>query len=256
MSYYLINLEIESDIENFNLDNIIIDNKIEIDSDNYKYLLYYLDNDIPKEIYIKLPKIRLVNDWINLKYNQLKIRITPKYEKTDRIIKMITSLEDKIKIHKFFNKKKKLEFVSLLVKETAYHIKTFFQDNKTKISSDISGKNIKMIDFKTNGEIQMVIKLNNIWQKNEKYGLSSQLYQIKYFASPNEQNINFIDDEELINKKSDQISILPSQTFNPLLQASYNNIQASYNNTQPSRPILMINSQLLQSVKLKSIQKN
>ena len=249
MSYYLINLEIESDIENFNLDNIIIDNKIEIDSDNYKYLLYYLDNDIPKEIYIKLPKIRLVNDWINLKYNQLKIRITPKYEKTDRIIKMITSLEDKIKIHKFFNKKKKLEFVSLLVKETAYHIKTFFQDNKTKISSDISGKNIKMIDFKTNGEIQMVIKLNNIWQKNEKYGLSSQLYQIKYFASPNEQNINFIDDEELINKKSDQISILPSQTFNPLLQASYNN-------TQPSRPILMINSQLLQSVKLKSIQKN
>jgi len=244
MSYYLINLENESNIENFNIDNIIIDNKIEVDSDNYKYLLYYLDNDIPKEIYIKLPKIRLVNDWTNFKYNQLKIRITPKYEKTNRIIKIINCLEDKIKIHKFFNKKKKLEFVSVLIKETSYYIKTFFQDNKTKVSSDIKGKNIKINDFKINGEIQMVIKINNIWQKNEKFGLSCQLYQIKYFAPPTEQNINFIDDDELVEQKN-SLPLQISELFSNTSQVSLK-----------QKPMLLINSQLLQSVKLKSIGKN
>jgi hypothetical protein len=251
MSYYLINLEKKYECET---EHIIIDNKMDIDEDSSRFLIYYLEDEIPKEIYLKLPKIRLINDWSNYKYNQLKIRITPKYEKTDRIIEIINALEEKIKTSKQFNKKKKLEFVSILTKDKCYHLKTFFQENKTKISSDVKGKNIKITDFKNNGEIQMVLKLNHIWQKNDKFGLSSQLYQIKYFAPPDEQNINFIDKEDIpmryFTPITEVTSALPPQTFNPIIQPTQPTV------SKASKPMLMINSQMLQSVKLKPIEKN
>jgi hypothetical protein len=248
MSYYLINLEKQYECEP---NNIIIDNKMDIDDESSRYLIYYLEDDTPKEMYMKLPKIRLTNDWTNYKYNQLKIRITPKYEKTDKIIEIISLLEDKIKTSKPFNKKKKLEFVSILTKDTSYYLKTFFQENKTKISSDIKGKHMKITDFKNNGEIQMVLRLNHIWQKKDKFGLSSQLYQIKYFAPPDEQNINFIDKEDIPIRYMMPLDItmnhLPSQTFNPLQQPNQSSVM---------KPMLMINSQMLQSIKLKPIEKN
>lgn len=255
MSYFLINLENEFDFENFKIENLIIDSCIDSDSDNKKYLLYYIDDTIPKEIYIKLPKIRLISDWTHIKYNQLKIRITPKYDKTDRIIKFINLLEETIKSNKKFVKKTKLEFISLLIKEETYYFKTFFQENKTKISSNLYNENIKIIsnlnnenikitDFKNNGEIQMVLKINNIWHKNNKYGLSSQLYQIKYFVPPEILNIDFIDDEVPIKQVVTQPINIPINK-QPLLLT-----QAPI-----TKPMLMINSELLQSVKLKSIKK-
>ena len=240
MSYFLINLENESELENFKIENLIIDSKIELDSDNNKYLLYYIDESISKEIYIKLPKIRLTNDWTHLKYNQLKIRITPKYDKTDRIINFINLLENTIKANKKFVKKTKLEFISLLIKEETHYVKTFFQENKTKVSSNSKQKDIKITDFKNNGEIQMVLKINNIWHKNNKYGLSSQLYQIKYFVPPEILNIDFIDDEiiESIRLPIVNISIEKPQPLQ----------------TPITRPMLMINSEILKGVKLKSIK--
>jgi hypothetical protein len=133
-------------------------------------------------------------------------------------------------------------------------LKTFFQENKTKISSDVKGKNIKITDFKNNCEIQMVLRLNHIWQKNDKFGLSSQLYQIKYFAPPDEQNINFIDKEDIpmryFTPITEVTSALLPQTFNPIIQP----IQPTV--SKASKPMLMINSQMLQSVKLKPIEKN
>ena len=242
MSYFLINLENESELENFKIENLIIDSKIELDSDNNKYLLYYIDETISKEIYIKLPKIRLTNDWTNLKYNQLKIRITPKYDKTDRIINFINLLEDTIKSNKKFVKKTKLEFISLLIKEETHYFKTFFQENKTKVSSNSKIKDIKITDFKNNGEIQMVLKINHVWHKNNKYGISSQLYQIKYFVPPDILNIDFIDDDII---ESIKLSIeKPQQPQQPQQQ-----IQVPI-----ARPMLMINSEILKGVKLKSIK--
>jgi hypothetical protein len=247
MSYYLINLE--KDISDFDVDNIIIDKKIEIEKDNSKYLFYYLNEEIPKEIYIKLPKIRLTNDWTYLKYNQLKIRITPKYDKTDKIAELIESIEEKIKKSKIFNKKK-WEFISMITTESSDFIKTFFQENKTKITTNLKRPSIKLTDFKNNGEIQMVIKINNIWQKGNKFGLSSQLYQVKYFAPPEDLDLNFIDKEDFVPKNIN-IPQLPPQSFNPLTHSSFNKTTE-----QPSIPITrpMISSQLLQSIKLKSIK--
>lgn len=261
MSYFLINLE--KNVDDTILENIIIDKKIDIDNDNFKYLLYYLDDDTPKEIYLKLPKIRLTHDWSNLKYNQLKVRITPKCQKTDNIILFFNKLEDRIKQNKLFSKKK-LEFISVIIKEFVYYIKTFYLENKTMITTDMHRNGVKITDFKNNGEIQMVIRLNNIWQKAGKFGLSSQLYQVKYFAPPDVKNINFLDDEPIINREivhvthaahtthNMQQSHLPPQTFNPLVNRS--EPERVQSNVPIMRP--MINSQLLQSVKLKSINQN
>ncbi len=239
MSYYLVDLD--KDI-NFNFENLIIDSKIDLENNGCKYLIYYLDKNEPKELFVKLPKLRLTYDWKNFKYNQLKIRITPKYEKTNNMVNFFIELEDTIKSHKYFNKKS-FEFISLIIKEKCNYIKTFFQENKTKISPKM-----KINEFKVNGEIEMVIRLNNIWKKDNKVGLSSQLYQIKYYPPPEDININFIDEYEekpaivqpIIKPPT---SILPPQISNFLQIPS-------------EQPKLLINADLLKSVKLKSVEKN
>ena len=73
-------------------------------------------------------------------------------------------------------------------------IKANINDN-IKITSNVESKNITLSDFKINGQIDMVIKLSYIWAKSNKIGLSSQIYQIKYLAPPEQLNINFIDPE-------------------------------------------------------------
>ena len=53
MSYYLI--DFGSSKVDFNFDNLIIGKKIKSDNDNSKYYIYYQpENEIPKEIYIRL----------------------------------------------------------------------------------------------------------------------------------------------------------------------------------------------------------
>ena len=54
-------------------------------------------------------------------------------------------------------------------------------------------------DFKINGQVDIVIKLSYIWANNNKYGLSSSMYQIKYYAPPDQLDINFIDIDDTIN---------------------------------------------------------
>jgi hypothetical protein len=211
MSTYLIDFDKES--HNFSSDNLIIDNRIDINKDTFKYLLYYNDKNSAKEIYIKTPKIRLTYDWTNIKYSHLKIKITPKYEKTNAFIDFIKKLEEDI-INKIPIKKKKLEFRSLLEENNAHYLKTFYDENNIKITSDMKDKVYKITDFKANAEIQLVIKLSNIWQKNGAYGLSSRIYQIKYYALPEDHNINFFDEEvkyvpKRIECKLEEIEKLP-----------------------------------------------
>ena len=96
----------------------------------------------------------------------------------------------------FSNKKINKEWTSIINKKnTLNFIKTSIYENY-KITSDIENKNVSFDDFKLNGQIDVVIKLSYIWCKNNKMGLSSQLYQLKYFAPPDQLDINFIDPEE------------------------------------------------------------
>ena len=155
------------------------------------------------------------------------------------MINFFIQFEENIKSHKYFYKKS-LEFISIIIKEKGSYIRSFFQENKTKISPKM-----KINDFKLNGEIEMVIRLNNIWRKDNKFGLSSQLYQIKYYPPPDEINVNFIDDYEEKPKivKTSFSSILPPQISN-------------FTQIPSEKPKLIINSDLLKSVKLKSVEKN
>lgn len=194
MSYYLI--DFTSKTNDFNFDNLIIGKKIKIDQDNSKYYIYYQNNqyDTPKEIYIRLPIIRLIYPMGNHKYNQISLPIYPNWEGTRQFIEFIKKLEQDIE--ECFNKKTtKKEWSSLITKKNLLNfIKTNLNDS-IKITSNIENKNITLTDFKINGQIDIVIKLSYIWSKLNKYGLSSQIYQIKYLAPPDQLEINFIDPE-------------------------------------------------------------
>lgn len=239
MSFFVVDFEKETDISDFNIENLIIDNKIEIGEDRFKYLIYYY-NEIAKDIYLKLPKIRLTYDWTTMKYSQLKIRITPKYEKTTAFIKFIKKLEKEIANNKIINKKNNLTFKSMLVKENNNtHIKTYYNEKTTKITSNLK-HDINITDFKAGGEIQLVIKLNGVWQKGDSFGLSTHIYQIKYF--PLLDASNFVD---LIDTDNKPVYKPPVKIFTE---------------EAPKVPVIMgprlaINDAMLKSIKLKAVDK-
>jgi hypothetical protein len=199
MSYYLI--DFTSKTNDFNFENLIIGRKIKIDQDNAKYYIYYQNeqSDTPKEIYIRLPIIRLIYPMGNHKYNQILLPIYPNWEGTNRFIEFMKKLEQDIE--ECFNKKNiKKEWASLINKKNLLNfIKTNLNDN-IKITSNVENNKITLSDFKINGQIDIVIKLSYIWSKSSKIGLSSQIYQIKYLAPPEQLEINFIDPE--VPKKS------------------------------------------------------
>jgi hypothetical protein len=194
MSYYLIDFN-NSKID-FSFDQIIIGRKIKMDQDNCKYYIYYQtdSNDVPKELYLKLPKLRLIYNLANHKYNQLSIPIYPNWDQTNNFIDWIKTFEKNI-IDCFVKKKINKEFISLINKKNLLSFVKANIHDKVKITSDIEDKKINLEDFKINGQIEMVIKISSIWSRGEKMGLSSQIYQIKYYAPPDQLNINFIDPE-------------------------------------------------------------
>jgi hypothetical protein len=224
MSYYLIDFNSEI---NYDFDNIIIGNKIKIDEIRSKYYIYYQpDNDNPKEIFLKLPKIRLIYSLANQKYNQVKIPIYPNYDLTKNFIKFIQNLESDIK-NCFIKKCPKLEYISLISSNNNLKfIKTDINKN-IKITSDVGSK-IELSDFKINGQIELVIKLSYIWNKsNIRFGLSSSLYQIKYYAPPEQLDINFIDPEPIIETPIPPPLPLMNKTPEAIISRSY--VMASSN---------------------------
>jgi hypothetical protein len=202
MSYYLFDL---NDSKNeFNFDNLIIGRKIRLDDTISKYYIYYQESELedPKEIYIKIPKLRLIYKLGNTKFNQENIPIYPNFDITNKFIKFIKDLENNIKSC-FDDKLTNFEFVSLINKKNNLNLLKANIDDNLQISSD--NLNIhNLTDFKINGQIEIILKLSYIWNKNNnKLGLSSYLYQIKYYSLPYELNLNFIStDKQIINQIS------------------------------------------------------
>jgi len=228
MSFHLIDFSTKFD---WNFDNFIIGKKIKKDQDNGKYYIYYQPdpNETPKEIYLKLPKLRLIYNIGNYKYNQLSIPIYPNWEQTDIFINWIKTLEKNIE-DCFLNKKIKKELTSIITKKNLLNFikaKVSEISEQIKISSDIQTQSnlIKLSDFKLNGQIEMVIKLSYIWSRSDKIGLSSELYQIKYYAPPNQLEIDFIDpivkqptiQQNLINQLNQINKSIPPPPPPPLL---------------------------------------
>lgn len=204
MSYYLIDF---NKLIDFNFDNLIIGRKIE-NGDSSKYYIYYMENDIPKEIYIRLPTVRLIYGLANRKYDMVNIPLYPNYDKVNKFVEFIKTLETNI--NDCFTKKKiNKEYSSLINKKNGLiFIKTNINDN-VKITSNItqSSGNITLNDFKLNGEIEMVVCLSYIWTNIDKIGLSSNLYQIKYNGLPEQLEVDMIDS----NKRSTIQDIIPKK---------------------------------------------
>ena len=194
MSYYLIDFTTNS--VDYNFDNVIIGRKISLDKEKQKakYYIYYQKEytDVPNEIYVRVPKLRLIYNLANKDFNFIKIPIYPNWEGTNKFIEFITKLENDIK--KCWPKKgKDKEFVSLVSKKDFINFLGVQISDKIKITSNIPGQSLTFKDFKITGEIDIVIKINCIWSNSQKMGLSSEIYQIKYYAPPEQANIDFID---------------------------------------------------------------
>lgn len=187
MSYFLIN-------DTFDINKLIFADKICTDDNMSRYYLYYEDND-SKEIYIKLPKLRMIfNNFINQKYSSINIPIYPIWERTEKCINLIHEIETKIQ--DIFNTKYK--FHSLISEKNGLVLFKMKMKDIPLITSTLN-KNVTFNDFKINSEIELVVKISYIWlsKKTKKYGLSCQLCQIKYNGLPEQQNIDFIDEKPI-----------------------------------------------------------
>jgi len=193
MSYYIVDLSQLDNTVEFNFDYLLIGKKIKIDQTNSKYYIYYNVSNLQNEIYIKTPKIRLIYNLANSKYSNLSIPIYPIWKLTTEFINWVVDFENNI--NESFSHSKKKEFISIITKKNnLFFLKGFLNDN-TKITSNYK-KNISLSDFALNAEIEIVLKISCIWLNNVKYGLSSTIYQIKYYGSPEQLNIDFIDYDE------------------------------------------------------------
>lgn len=191
MSYHLIDFS-QSQEPDYSFDNMLIGRKIMLDNDSSRYYIYIMEN---KEIYIRLPKVRLIYSMGNNKYTQTNIPLYPNNNINNKFIDFIKNLEHDIFEcfkNKNINKEFSKEFSSLISKKNNI---TFLKTNITdqlKLTSNLN-RNITLNDFSINGEIEMVIKLSYIWTNINKIGLSCHLYQIKYHGSPSQLNHDFID---------------------------------------------------------------
>ena len=214
--YKLFNLN--NDIK-FDTDNILI-NKISFNN-NIKYNIYYLEPNIPNEIYLRLPRLRLLYDLKVNKYNDIIIPINPLWDKTSKFIDFIKNLE--LQLYNRFIKKK--EWKSIIIKDNNMNFIKLKINNNIKLSS--MNKTITMNDLKSSGQVDIVIKLKYIWTKDKKMGLSTMVYQITYIPSPELNNIDFIDspmDTILVKPSINSIPPPPPPPIQPIIKQNSSNI--------------------------------
>jgi len=181
MSYYLIDIDTELD---FN--KLIIGNTLHINDDLQKVFIYYMD-ETPKEIYIKIPPLRLIYNYKNLKFSQIKLPIYQNWDKTKKFIKLIKKLEKFIRLN--VNCENAVFVNSIDKNNNISSIKLNVPTN-LKINSMI---NTSLSDLKVNREIECIINISYVWLKKNSYGLSLSCYQIKYNPRVEEINIDFFD---------------------------------------------------------------
>ena len=161
-----------------------------------KYFMYYIDG-IQKDIYIKLPIINLIYNYKNIKFNQIKLPIYPSWEKTNVFLLFIKKLESLIKKTIVTNSK----FISIIDKSEDIPKIKINIDN-IKINSILD--DISIYDLKCGGQVELICKISHIFDTNNTYGIKFNAYQLKYFPSVEELDIDFYDDEPIgkINNKS------------------------------------------------------
>jgi hypothetical protein len=184
MSFYLINCD-NKEI-NYNFDKVVIGRKIINENKSSKYYIYYQENNYSdiKDIFIKLPKIRTIYKLGSSKYYQDNIPIYPNYDLTNNFIEFIKLLELNI-FECFVNKYPDIELNTIISKNNHIsYLRTHINEN-IKINNEL-----KISDLANNSEIDIIIKLNYIWNKENTIGLNTDLFQISYNQLPKQININ------------------------------------------------------------------
>jgi len=209
MSYYIYDFKNE-----FDFDKLIITKQINIDNSIFRYNIYYLD-DVPKDLFIKLPSIRLIYNYNNLKYSQIKLPLFPQYDKTLKFLSFFKKLQKIIKEKLAINK----IFTNSIEKK----------DNLKLIKLNI---NPEFKDFKTNGELNGLVNISYVWENENSYGLSLLLSKFDY--TPKVENFNdiFIDDvrintipKKVITKNEEIVPISTSFKISPnLLMSAINKL--------------------------------
>lgn len=212
MSYYLYDLDTK-----FNFDKLLIGKQIKINDELSKYYIYYLD-DKPKSLLVKMPPTRIIYNYKNNKYEQIKLPLYPLWDKIILFINFIKQLEKKIKLELQLNK----EFSkSIDKKENINTLKFYIQ------------KTNSFHNYEINSEIECIINISYVWEKENNYGISIYNYQTKYIPRIDEININFFDPPPFIPQKP---------TENKLIEYKKSNINNTYevSISKPNKPAGLI----------------
>jgi hypothetical protein len=189
MSYYIYNFESE-----FDFNKLIIGKQIKMDNIS-RYYLYYLDGT-PKDLFIKLPSIRLIYSYKNNKFNQIKLPIYPLYDTTIKFLSFLKSLNKIIKEH-ISNECIQNKVLSDII-EKKDKIKTIKLNIPIdfKIHTNSEYTNIK--ELKPNGELNGIINLPYIWENDTNFGLSLYISKLNYIPKIEVINCDFIDFNEVV----------------------------------------------------------
>lgn len=177
--------EIVIDINNYKDyidEDLLIGKKIIGDTSNKYYL--YLEKDIPINIIIKSPPIRLIYDYNNQIYNTINIPLYPEYDKMKTFCNLVSTLEKKVKslLGKLDDKIKWIPTIKKI--NHIKNIKTNLSIREKKNFKIISDKNIKSIkDMKSTGSVELVMHFSHVWVTDTKAGIYNDICQIKY-SSP------------------------------------------------------------------------
>lgn len=187
MSYYL--FDFNNDIA---IDKLVIGKVIKYDETTHRRYIYYIDTT-PKEIFIKFPSTRIIYSYKNSKYNQIKLPIYPVWSENKKFISFIKQLERYIKNDIVLEK----QFISCLDKKDDITSLKLNVNLDFKVEFSI---NTTIRDLKINGEIEGIITIPYIWIKDDKYGLSINVYQLKYIPRIEELAISFFDKPSKVEK--------------------------------------------------------
>lgn len=182
MSYFIIDINTE-----FDINKIILGTQVTVNDELTKVYIYYLDNDVPKEIFLKIPPLRLIYTYKHLKFNQIKLPIYPIWDGTSKFIKLLKKIEKHVRVS--INCDKSVFVNSIEKTDNLTTLKMNVSQN-VKISSPIY---TSLSDLKINGEIETMCNISYVWIKKNSYGLSLGCYQIKYTPRIEELDIDFFD---------------------------------------------------------------
>lgn len=205
MSYFIIDNNTE-----FDINKIIIGTQVTVNDELTKSYIYYLDNDIPKEIILKIPPLRLIYTYKNLKFNQIKLPIYPIWEGTTKFIKLFKKIEKYVRVNilcekgVFVNSIEKIDNLTTIKMNVTQNV---------KISSPIY---TSLSELKLNGEVETMCCISHIWIKKNSYGLSLSCYQIKYTPRIDELDFDFFDIKKIETKNQNKeiVSIPKKQIDN------------------------------------------